>query len=192
VERVEVRGEPRGERFTARTDVEWLSLRPSSGKLPATITVSVNNSSGLSPGDHRGSLVISSGSVSQTVTVTLAVPAPVVVEKPKPVVTETTTITPPPPPPGLYGGLRRGRRLWAGSLPPNGKLVLTPDGVVQGGGNAYGDPWPGGVKISMESPTPGVKIEAAPSEANGWSTVVLSNTGREPITRIQIDWRRTQ
>ncbi len=57
----------------------WLSVAPSSGSTPATLTVSVN-SSGLVPGSYTGTVTVNapnSANNPQTVSVTLTVPNPV-------------------------------------------------------------------------------------------------------------------
>ncbi len=62
--------------FSASPSGNWLSVSPSTGSVPSTLTVSVNPA-GLLAGTYSGAVTISAGSaVSQTVTVTLTVSGP--------------------------------------------------------------------------------------------------------------------
>ena len=60
--------------FTAKTGDSWLAIAPSSGNLPATVTVT-GNISGLAPGPHSGAIDIAAGDATRHVAVTLTVEA---------------------------------------------------------------------------------------------------------------------
>lgn len=62
--------------FTISTDASWLSVAPSSGATPASVTVSVN-SAGLSPGTYSGNLTVAPpGATSLKIPVQLTIRPP--------------------------------------------------------------------------------------------------------------------
>ncbi len=65
--------------WTATVNRSWLSVTPTSGAAPATVTVSVNTV-GLAPGNYNGTITVTAPDATnspQTVAVTLSVPQPV-------------------------------------------------------------------------------------------------------------------
>ncbi|MFN0103292.1 MAG: protein kinase domain-containing protein [Bryobacteraceae bacterium] len=194
----------------ARGRGSWLRVSPAVSGVPAVISVSVS-AEGLAPGPYQGEVIIAAEGmtgVMQRVPVSLRVreperppisqtkpipdppkkepdPPPPVKEPPKELPKETV---PPPTPGGTYAGLRRGNITWVGELAPGGKITISKDGVVSGGGNARGQFFTGDVAINVEVRTQGVRLESAPSPADRFSRMVLVNQSTSAISLVQIRW----
>jgi eukaryotic-like serine/threonine-protein kinase len=195
-----------GMRASARSRGNWLRVSPGAGGLPAALSVQVSPA-GLAPGTYQGEIAIAGdgANVTQSVPVSLRVreaektqqvqqqPPP----QPPPAVVEPKKQDPPPPvlppkPEGTYAGLLRGTITWVGELGPGQKLTLTNEGLADGPGNARGQYFPGNVAISVEVPTAGIKVDAAPSAGDRYSRMVISNTSGAAVPFIQIRWRVVQ
>jgi uncharacterized protein (TIGR03437 family) len=62
--------------FTAATNSPWLTISPSSGTTPATLTITANGA-GLSPGNYQGTVAVLGGASPTSIPVTFAVSNPV-------------------------------------------------------------------------------------------------------------------
>jgi serine/threonine-protein kinase len=92
-----------------------------------------------------------------------------------------TAVTTPP-----YAGKKRGRFAWTGPLPPKARLVVDPDGVVEGPGEAQPDFNPG-VDIAVRTTETGVDVLETPSSLNKYRLVVVSKSAA-PIPYIWFSW----
>lgn len=194
-------------RASARSKGNWLRVSPGSGALPAALSVQVSPA-GLSPGTYPGEVAITAADNSgaaQSVPVSLRVreaerqqqqPPPVESRKqdpppqPPPAKPEPTPL--PPKPEGTYAGLLRGSITWVGELGPGQKLTITNEGLADGPGNARGQYFPGNITITVEVPTAGIRVDSAPSAADRYSRMVLSNSSGAAIQFVQIRWRVVQ
>ena len=64
-----------GMSFRADAGADWIHITPTSGQLPATISVSAR-AAGLGPGDHGGSIRVAAGTFAESVAVVLHIEAP--------------------------------------------------------------------------------------------------------------------
>lgn len=174
----------------------WLTASPGQGTTPARVNLSVDPR-GLKGGEYVGALMIlpvADPANGRRVEVRLVVREAVVVVAPPP---------PPPPPakkepeeppkakfvPRTYHGASRGNISWTGVLPPSGRLVFGPAGLVEGPGGFHGDPFPGDrVRIVVAITTPGIRKLVEPDEGNLYNKLVLVNDGTTPMTSIQGSW----
>lgn len=83
--------------WTASDNAPWLSVSPTSGTTPSTLTVSVNTA-GLSPGSYTGQIAITpAGGCSRIVPVTLSVSRPTIGNNPASLSFSATRTGPNPP-----------------------------------------------------------------------------------------------
>jgi len=114
-----------------------------------------------------------------------------VTEAPKPVVKPPAEVTPPQPTlpepqkcsTDGYLNRREGTLVWNGNLPPNGKVVIEPNGVVgKDSGEAVGNAIPRLACFDVSNLPPG--IHAATSA----SMLILTNTSGAPVKNITVHW----
>jgi Protein kinase domain len=173
-------------------NTEWASIIPSSGKIPGQISVAVHPGN-LSPGSHTNQLTVTlpdAPGAQKIATIRL-----VITEAPLPPV--SPPVAPPeqkPPTPtpaevkcttGNYLGRLNGDLVWHGTLPPNGKIVITPGGVVDKVGDLNG-PVPSIPRLACFDVT--VITPSGVRASTAASMLTLVNVSGAPVSTITIHW----
>jgi hypothetical protein len=87
-----------------------------------------------------------------------------------------------------YTGTRYGTLQWTGILQPEGELVFGGPDENLAGGRRRGQNLPG-CDVSLTPATPGIAIQDAPSQADGFRRLKLRNTSKSAVSSLEIRWQ---